>query len=414
MPPNLKRKQVDDDDDSDPSFGLRQILPVANLPGDFSGEPMDGLQYLFTVRREMRGLPVFTRAPNPYEMPDAAPVAEAGTSGPKEKPFMPSEEWQQTFIRRFKNFQKNVAQPTLNGQRAGWGRKLMPDKKDRDAWWAFLEGAPVSVWDPPRAPKKQKGKQRGGRGERDPAADGWVPVQKNLEGWADEEAALPHPSEPPSVGPSVVSLPEGGAEDAASTPSPAGPPRPREPTPTLLRHIDHRLALHLLMYFTHWLNLHLETLPQDTSAQAPSSTASTPVSTPSKAPAKLPEVAPAKIAHTSPYMPTDGHARWIFALLSRVDAFCSGDEISTLRALARSCLGLLRARRRIDDDSGSGQASEDTMRPPDGVEPTGEGEPSPVQATDLMSESACWMIVSIIVGVWGQRDLWMDAEDMLA
>ena len=31
-----------------PSFG-RQILPVANLPEDYNGEPEDGLQYLFTV-----------------------------------------------------------------------------------------------------------------------------------------------------------------------------------------------------------------------------------------------------------------------------------------------------------------------------------------------------------------------------
>ena len=40
---------ADDDDDEEPSFG-RQILPVARLPADFDGVPMDGLQYLFTVR----------------------------------------------------------------------------------------------------------------------------------------------------------------------------------------------------------------------------------------------------------------------------------------------------------------------------------------------------------------------------
>lgn len=45
-----KRNQIDDDDDDEePSLG-RQILPVANLPEDFDGEPMDGMQYLFTVR----------------------------------------------------------------------------------------------------------------------------------------------------------------------------------------------------------------------------------------------------------------------------------------------------------------------------------------------------------------------------
>jgi hypothetical protein len=45
-----KRKWDDlEDSDEEPSLG-RQILPVANLPEDFEGEPIDGSQYLFTVR----------------------------------------------------------------------------------------------------------------------------------------------------------------------------------------------------------------------------------------------------------------------------------------------------------------------------------------------------------------------------
>jgi hypothetical protein len=48
---SLKRKydEIEDSDSDEPSFG-KQILPVANLPDDFDGEPMDGMQYLFTVR----------------------------------------------------------------------------------------------------------------------------------------------------------------------------------------------------------------------------------------------------------------------------------------------------------------------------------------------------------------------------
>jgi hypothetical protein len=51
MPHALKRKrnQLQDSDDEEPSFG-RQILPVANLPNDFDSEPMNGMEYLFTVR----------------------------------------------------------------------------------------------------------------------------------------------------------------------------------------------------------------------------------------------------------------------------------------------------------------------------------------------------------------------------
>jgi Survival motor neuron (SMN) interacting protein 1 (SIP1) len=53
MAPPQKRKRGGgggDDDDDDASYGLRQILPVANLPSNFDGEPVDGMQYLFTVR----------------------------------------------------------------------------------------------------------------------------------------------------------------------------------------------------------------------------------------------------------------------------------------------------------------------------------------------------------------------------
>ena len=39
----------DDEDEEEPMLG-RQVLPVANLPDTFDGVPMDGMQYLFTVR----------------------------------------------------------------------------------------------------------------------------------------------------------------------------------------------------------------------------------------------------------------------------------------------------------------------------------------------------------------------------
>jgi hypothetical protein len=51
MAPGQKRKRgYDDDDDGENASGMRQILPVANLPADFAGEPTDGMQYLFMVR----------------------------------------------------------------------------------------------------------------------------------------------------------------------------------------------------------------------------------------------------------------------------------------------------------------------------------------------------------------------------
>ncbi len=32
----------------------------------------------------------------------------------------------------------------------------MPDKQDRELWWAFLSGKPETEWNPPKQPKQRK------------------------------------------------------------------------------------------------------------------------------------------------------------------------------------------------------------------------------------------------------------------
>ena len=49
MASKRKRDEFDDSDEEEPTLG-KQVLPVANLPVDFDGVPLDGLQHLFTVR----------------------------------------------------------------------------------------------------------------------------------------------------------------------------------------------------------------------------------------------------------------------------------------------------------------------------------------------------------------------------
>jgi hypothetical protein len=119
------------------------------------------------------------------------------------------------------------------------------------------------------------------------------------------------------------------------------------------------------MYFTHWINVHLQNLELYTSTI------------------------------------TESHARWMFALLSRVEESVSADDMNLLRNLARAALGLLKQRliekRRRGD--------RDDLREEIGRSGAGTGVP--------MGESACWLIVTAVVGGWGQRDIWMDAEGML-
>lgn len=101
------------------------------------------------------------------------------------------------------------------------------------------------------------------------------------------------------------------------------------------------------MYFTYWIQLYL----------------------------KSPQV--------NDYLPTESHARWIFALLSRVEEHVSADDMNLLRNLARACIGLLKAVR------------ENSML---------------TNGSQRMGEISCWIIVTIVADVWKQRDLWIDAE----
>jgi Survival motor neuron (SMN) interacting protein 1 (SIP1) len=49
MAPSKRKREEYESSDEEPLLG-RQVLPVADLPDDFDGEPLDGAQYLFTVR----------------------------------------------------------------------------------------------------------------------------------------------------------------------------------------------------------------------------------------------------------------------------------------------------------------------------------------------------------------------------
>ncbi|GBE80017.1 hypothetical protein SCP_0212190 [Sparassis crispa] len=366
MAPKRKASDMDlSDADEEPMLG-RQVLPVANLPHDYSGEPMDGLQYLFTVRRNARKLPHYTRVANPYEI--------------REDPVEPATST--IFLGRFRNFRRNSAQPTIHVHvpASASPHKIMPEKKQRDQWWAFIEGRPQTDWDPPKKPQQNKQNKwrndrysRGLRGFPDDTDERELSYDYREEGraYASEQEAL-----------RATDMKDASVLEASgSLPTPFGTPAPqelspgekcddvdkqahrgrREPTPSLMQYIDHRYALHLLMYFTHWINVHLE----------------------------QPHRPPAYFTHT--------HARWIFILLSRVEDYVSADETSLLRNLARACMSLIK---------------ENMIRRTVSIETASPDEATPVDIS--MDERSCWLIITAIVGIWGQRDLWVDAEEMLA
>lgn len=111
------------------------------------------------------------------------------------------------------------------------------------------------------------------------------------------------------------------------------------------------------MYFTYWINQHLQ---EDRQPPFP--------------------------------RPTQAHLQWIFALLTRVEEHVSADDMNLLRNLTRACIALLKAM--ILE-----QGSRSELEEKDNNNENGQ--------------ASCWMIISVVIAMWGQRDLWIDAEDML-
>ncbi|KAK7060464.1 hypothetical protein VNI00_001229 [Paramarasmius palmivorus] len=323
-----------DSDEEEPSLG-RQILPVANLPVDFDGIPQDGMEYLFTVRRDAAKLPRLTRVDNPYASTE--PILPPARDFVVTNPALPSEEWRMLIQERFLNLKKNITQPTIHVAIPEQATsKVMPDIQDRAMWWEFLAGKPESEWNPPKKPKGSNKQPKLGRGMRAFADE------------ASQEFVVPTTS----------------TDDSASKDEPPNLFKPRKPTPNILTLLDERQSLHLLMYFTHWINVHVEGHPSGTT---------------------LPRLKQA-------------HAQWIFALLTRVGDFISADDMNLLRNLSRACFSLLKLiiTEKKDDLKRDGLTTD--------ISADEECE---------MDQKSCWIIVSVIVGVWHQRDLWIDAEQML-
>jgi hypothetical protein len=154
---------------------------------------------------------------------------------------------------------QNVNQPTIHVQFTpqSEGRRLMPDKKERDLWWAYLAGKPESDWNPPKKPKqsqnsnKRRQSSHGMRGFADdpeydfsydrPRQESW---QTNDEGEVelvlrvDPSESLPTPTGSPAPPDTFSTQQMPGSLSIKLEHMEATTYKPREPSPSLLRHID--------------------------------------------------------------------------------------------------------------------------------------------------------------------------------
>ena len=109
--------------------------------------------------------------------------------------------------------------------------------------------------------------------------------------------------------------------------------------------------------------------------------------------------------------------RWIFALLTRIDLMCSADDMACLRNLARACLSLISVVRRQKE--GSPQPSTHDEQPDRTTETDSRGEETqktpPGSSSDhkTLSECSMWFVFCAVTSIWGQRDLWDDADEAL-
>ncbi|KAF8524625.1 hypothetical protein BU17DRAFT_42772 [Hysterangium stoloniferum] len=395
-----------DDEDEPHKFG-NSVLPVADLPQSFDGLPQDGMEYLFTVRREERKLPFVTRVHNPYgstDSPQVTPVQYTTMETSVSKGLIPSTEWQECFEDRFRNLRANMRQSIIHISIPDSSQPTLPHMRERDRWWGFFRGD--TEWHRiPNSEGKGKGRQRrefemdvSGKSEK---MRGWQIDEEPLSGaQPDDDTAeltnepsgandtlneIPNDSEAGGIFKGVSSTQNDGVTSRMGTASSnKGASRKmakgdlsREPTPRILSLLDQKTILQLLKFFTQWIQGHFDR------ARLP------------LPPACLDSRDDVLASTFLTYELTQSHGRWIFGLLARLDAQLLSSEISILRNLAREIFRLIKEERFFHEENLSNSAKVCT------------------QPVTGMGETGCWMIVAAVTSVWGQKDLWMDAATAL-
>ncbi|CAE7233434.1 unnamed protein product [Rhizoctonia solani] len=334
MPPKRKRAQADDDEEEAGLIG-NQALPIADLPDDFSGEPEDGMQYLFLVRKDARALPNTTRVVNPYTSTETITAAS-----PKKPPHpcIPSEDWRTEFEKSFRAFRETWKTHTSKASPSHSSKSDLgiPKPKDRDGWLAYIDGLSA------------KGKERA---------------------YGPSTAFTPRSVAIASGQPANIQ--SAGIIDDELESEPEEEPSPRLPTPSILKSLDDHGTVHLLMFMAHWIRRSLEHAPL-----------------PNPRPCHFPK----------------HHQQWTFSWLAHLDSGLRSEEISHLRELARACIAVIR-----EDLEGEGPVVVDQ----DAVGGRG-GNGIQGESAKYTHLAGTWMIVAAIASIWGQRDMWQNAEETLA
>lgn len=111
--------------------------------------------------------------------------------------------------------------------------------------------------------------------------------------------------------------------------------------------------------------------------------------------ASLPFRTPARVSGARVPLPTPHEGSWILSLLSSLTFLLSSSDISILRSLCRTLLSLSA----LSEETSVGEEDRGAKIGRTGGERRRDENEAEGRAT-------CWMIVTVVSDVWGQKDLW--------
>ncbi|KAK4704160.1 gem associated protein 2, partial [Phenoliferia sp. Uapishka_3] len=352
-----------------------QVLPVAELADDFDGNPDDGMEYLFLVRREASTHPAVHRAINPYAIEeDNEPGPRRPT--PEAPDDRPSEAWRAAFVKHFEGLRARMASvpPESTFPPPHYGE--IPSARDESGWRVFINGRRLKRETAAKAVEEAPKELTLAEAKRLALA--------SLE--MDEEPAPPPPPAPIPT-PAPFSEPDSFDPDHP----------PHFPSPALLLAINQPTMVHIISHINDWLversEAHETTLnfvPSTIFAPRRAAVRKTPGApitvTKASLVTNLPPTPP--LAKRAP-LPSLNETQWILSILSSLDSLLAGDDISILRTICKTLIALVTV-------SEAAKSAEDR----DGVKLSREDEDEAEQI------AMCWMVVAAVASTWGQGDLW--------
>ncbi|KAK4056710.1 hypothetical protein OIO90_002262 [Microbotryomycetes sp. JL221] len=391
-----------------------QCFPVAELDDDFEGEPQDGMEYLFVVRREALAHPAINRVSNlntfiELDEDERQPqVVESSKHISK-----PTEAWRASFVERFEELRQRMSNgPHISAFPAPTHAPL-PMPQDESAWRMFVNGRKIRHPPPPKIERERDSRSSRGQESNDDIMTANMSLDQLK---AAALASLDLETVP--LSPSTGSSPPTPAKPDRSTGrtsvheepylsftiDPDNPPH--APSPAILLAMPTPQALQVLQHLDSMLTERLDEYEQ-ASTFVPSTTMLPPSirrkqqqSKSTRIPTAASQTPRARPRPASP-MPSLHEAHWMLSLLTRIETILDGDDIATLRQVAKTVLQMLSEVDRATADAA-------TMANTRGSNAMSVPRATQTLEDDELAEAKahCWMIVAAIAGHWKQSDLW--------